>query len=227
MKQIILALFSVLLYLTSFAQNDVTKFLGFPIDGSEHEMIQNLKSKGFKPSSYEQKKYLTGRFNGVDVNVYISTENGKVARIMVCDENTRNETDIRIRFNKLCEQFNNNGKYVSFNDFKIPEDEDIGYEILVHNKRYEAEFFQLPEKSVLENFQQSYMNSILETYILEDLKDDEKEKLKEHFISEMREALYELVKNKPVWFMISEFRGEYYISMYYDNEYNHAHGEDL
>ncbi len=33
---------------------------------------------------------------------------------------------------------------------------------------------------------------------------------------------------KPVWFRIcEESLGKYYITMYYDNEYNHANGEDL
>ena len=32
---------------------------------------------------------------------------------------------------------------------------------------------------------------------------------------------------KPVWFMISENYGQYYITMFYDNEYNRANGEDL
>ena len=32
---------------------------------------------------------------------------------------------------------------------------------------------------------------------------------------------------KLVWFKISKYSGEYYITMYYDNEYNMAHGEDL
>ena len=32
---------------------------------------------------------------------------------------------------------------------------------------------------------------------------------------------------RPVWFMISDFYGKYYIIMYYDNEYNRANGEDL
>jgi len=27
--------------------------------------------------------------------------------------------------------------------------------------------------------------------------------------------------------MISDFQGKYYITMYYDNEYNRANGEDL
>ncbi len=38
----------------------------------------------------------------------------------------------------------------------------------------------------------------------------------------------EKIEKKPVWFMISEEEyGKYYITMYYDNEYNRANGEDL
>lgn len=35
------------------------------------------------------------------------------------------------------------------------------------------------------------------------------------------------MSNKLVWFMIDEMYGDYYILLYYDNEYNHADGEDL
>ena len=41
------------------------------------------------------------------------------------------------------------------------------------------------------------------------------------------EQFIEQYYKRPVWFMISESRGEYYISMFYDNEYNRANGEDL
>lgn len=37
----------------------------------------------------------------------------------------------------------------------------------------------------------------------------------------------ELITKKAVWFRICENYGEYYITMFYDNEYNHANGEDL
>ena len=35
------------------------------------------------------------------------------------------------------------------------------------------------------------------------------------------------LRNRFVWFTISEFNGEYYITMFYDNEFNRAYGEDL
>ena len=41
------------------------------------------------------------------------------------------------------------------------------------------------------------------------------------------EETYDLFSKKSVWFMISETYGQYSIIMFYDNEYNHADGEDL
>ena len=32
---------------------------------------------------------------------------------------------------------------------------------------------------------------------------------------------------RPVWFVINDFYGKYYIAMYYDNEFNRANGSDL
>ena len=37
----------------------------------------------------------------------------------------------------------------------------------------------------------------------------------------------EFVRMKSVWFMITEHYGEYFINIFYDNEYNKANGEDL
>ena len=45
-----LSVFSIVLH----AQEDVTKFLGIPVDGSKSEMIQKLKAKGFTNTSSEK-----------------------------------------------------------------------------------------------------------------------------------------------------------------------------
>ena len=53
------------------------------------------------------------------------------------------EGDIRIRFNTLCGQFENNSKYIGSLDQKISEKEDISIQMGLYNKRYEAHYFQL------------------------------------------------------------------------------------
>lgn len=153
-------------------------------------------------------------------------KNGKVARIMVSDENTMDETDIKIRFNRLCQQFNDNGKYFSLGDFTIPENEDISYEIAVRDKRYEAVFYQLPDGETLEQLKANILSQAQAKYTpeqLQNLSDDDKSEI----ITESLPAIIDAVRNKSVWFMISELYGKYYITMFYDNEYNRAQGEDL
>lgn len=125
--------------IVGMAQTDVTNFLGIPVDGKKSDMMSKLKSKGFTQSPYAE-GVLTGKFNGMDVNVHIATNNDKVCRIMVCDANTMDEASIRIRFNVLCEQFKNSSKYCSLSekDPKLKEDENISYEMTVHKKFYVA-----------------------------------------------------------------------------------------
>ena len=98
MKKFFLTIVLLSLAISSFAQEkDVTKFLGIPVDGTKAEMIAKLKEKGFS-STIEDKNILEGEFNGTEVRIHIATNNNKVCRIMVCDKNTVNETDIKIRF---------------------------------------------------------------------------------------------------------------------------------
>lgn len=52
-------------------------------------------------------------------------------------------------------------------------------------------------------------------------------KLSQEYMEKVTNDIIVQHANKQVWFMISEFQGEYYISMYYDNLYNEANGEDL
>ena len=226
MKKVIFSLVLCCISIVSTAQTDVTKFLGIPVDGNKREMIRQLKSKGFTQSPYAD-GVLKGKFNGTDVNVHIATNNDKVCRIMVCDANTMDEANIRIRFNILCEQFKNNAKYCSLSeeDPKLKEDEDISYEMNVHNKRYEAIFYQLPDTTSA-NYNIELQSLISSKYTKEQLENPSKEISQDIYTMATMYALEKTAK-KPVWFMISEYYGKYYISMYYDNEYNRANGEDL
>ena len=146
MKKTILLLL-LLASATVYAQKEVTKFLGIPVDGYKSEMIQKLKAKGYKYNSTTD--CLEGEFNGKEVQISVVTNNNKVYRIAVFDKNYTSETDIKINFNKLCSQFERNEKYFSIKeDQTISEREDISYEMSVNNKRYEAAFYQKLENEV-------------------------------------------------------------------------------
>ena len=166
-----------------YAQQDVTKFLGIPVDGSKSEMIQKLKAKGYTSSPLD-KDVLVGEFN------------------------------------RLCEQFVNNSKYSSLplEEYMIPDDEDISYEITVHKKRYEAVFYQKTD----ETFMAKQIEAAFPQYTKEQLANPSEE-----LRAEIVNFVTQYISKKAVWFMINERLGKYCITMYYDNEYNNANGEDL
>ena len=213
----------------SFAQNkDVTTFLGIPVDGTVSSMKQKLVSKGFVPKKFGDEEYLEGEFNGCNVNVYIRTNNNKVYRIMLADNFTVDEAKIKIRFNNLVSQFENNKRYFSLDKYTLSDEEDISYEMTVHNKNYEAAFYQVPdmEKTYTLALQEKVRNELLSKYTEAELKNPSEEITKEYQNTAIKIDT-ELMLMKIVWFSICERDGEYYIKMFYDNEYNRSHGEDL
>jgi hypothetical protein len=220
-KQFLLTSIMLMVLVTSYSQKDVTQFLGVTIDGYKDEMIKKLNDKGFK-SSTDNIDVLVGEFNGSDVNVHIVTNNNKVYRIMVADANPMSEGDIKIRFNKLCQQFGNSNKYFPTSDsilskYTISDSEDISYEMTVNNKRYEAVFYQKTA---------AYDSLTLEMTDL--IKKEPSNDADKNRLSIVMAKMVDNIKlNKVVWFMINKLYGKYYIAMYYDNTYNKANGEDL
>ena len=197
MRKFLTLLAMIAISASVFAQKEVTKFMGIPVDGSPTEMIKKLKAKGFTTDEdamqvvkrglidWDGPEVLTGRFNGERVRVSLHVEQNKVWRIYLADKNTRDETQIRIRFNTLVRQFENNDKYVPLSDEQtIADDEDISYQMTVNNKQYDAAFVQKGEDGTVD------------------------------------------VK-REVWFLIIQRFDGYYIYMYYDNKYNEADGSDL
>ena len=145
------------------AQKEVTKFMGIPVDGSPSEMIKKLKAKGFTTDEdfmqaiklggfdWDGPEWLIGRFNGERVRVSLDVEQNKVWRIYLSDKDNRDETQIKIRFNTLVRQFENNDKYVTyFDEQTIADDEDISYQMTVNNKRYDAYFLQKGEDGTVD-----------------------------------------------------------------------------
>ena len=225
-----------LLFVAVFAsaQIEVTKFLGIPVDGNKQQMIQKIKEKGYLyNSNYDR---LEGEFNGRDVFIYVVTNNNKVYRILVEDAVYSSEGDIKIRFNTLLRQFeNNNQKYFSMSteDGELSESEDISYEMTVNNKRYEAAFIQ-SEKNLLVNCIDRiniFLNSRLkkmEEFNKENYGDDYLlDMTDEQILDASIKFFLSLYIDNSVWFMINERYGRYGILLYYDNNRNRANGEEL
>lgn len=229
MKKIILMMIAMTISFASFAQNkDVTTFLGIPVDGTVSSMKQKLVSKGFVSKKFGNNEWLEGEFNGYNVNVYIRTNNNKVYRIMVADNFTVDEAQIKIRFNNLVSQFENNKRYFPLDKYTLSDEENISYEMTVNKKNYDAYFYQVPdmEKADTLALQEKVRNELLSKYTEAELKNPSEEISKEITNTAIKIGTEWMLK-KPVWFKIARVNGEYYICMFYDNEYNHANGEDL
>lgn len=204
-----------------FSQVDVTKFLGIPIDGSKDEMVQKLIKKGFAydPNGGDN---LYGEFNGRNVKIGIVTNKNKVYRIVVSDVYPDTERGIINRFNALCSQFENSGRYHKVSAERIPEGENIYYEITVNHKSYDAAFFQLPDEETGDELEAAAKIELKKMYptMSPDTLDIKANTL----------ALSRMLGNTPnkiVWFTIFEYMGSLDLVLYYDNKLNQPNGEDL
>lgn len=206
-------------------QKDVTKFLGIPVDGTKAEMIQKLKEKGFRADPHIEDDLL-GEFNGSNVRVIVQTNKNKVSRIIVSDYNGSSETTVKIKYNNLCSQFEYNPRYISASETAqtIPEEEDISYEISVHDKRYDAVFYQVPESADFRQPDTVKGGEQIKDYMSQ--YEEQKKKGNINVAILLGNFILDTMKN-VVWFTIKEFHGEYMIVIYYENGYNMANGEDL
>lgn len=246
MKKILILAMTVILSAGAFAQREVTKFLGIPVDGTKQSMIQKLKAKGF---TYDQQTdYLYGEFNGEEVRISVQTQGNKVWRIAVTEEIGRSENQIRIRFNNLVSQFENNNKYTSLKDSQMLSDnEDISHEISVHDKQYAAIFYQYSKDApeftdsltIQKEYKERYAKELkqIEEYLsqfseeqlenpTEEMEENSK-KISDWSAQSIIEMITDLLYKKVVWFTIGGVYGEYYITMFYENGYNEADGSDL
>ena len=95
--------------------------------------------------------------------------------------------------------------------------------MLVHNKIYGACYSQDPD---FENIDAKIQIAIKEKYSAEELKNPS-ETIKKDIADITDKITLDEFSMKTVWFKIVRVNGEYYIGLFYDNEYNHANGEDL
>ena len=237
MKKLVFTLLMLLTLSMSAQENDVIKFMGIPVDGTKSEMIAQLKKKGFTLKTINNNEFLEGKFNGESVHVYVHTNNDVVDRIVVHQEKTSNESNIKIKFNNLVRQFNNNDKYFpEYQDQYIGEREDISYEMSVHSKRFQASFYQkhskqeedLIKQDIYDNYN-VYLDKLLDNEALKEYADEIRNGEKDDNVNRLFAVIeFAYMMNNQVWFMISEFEyDEYYISIFYDNLRNRPNGEDL
>lgn len=229
-----------------FGQQEVTKFLGIPVDGSRSKMIRKLIKKGFKPSSLDRNT-LMGEFNGENSFVSVMTNRNKVWRVCVIDVVGRDEHEIKVRFNQLCEEFFESGRYVtarehvlasltrnvkyvstsdSPDNYMLSDDDDISHGISCNDTIYGVSFCQLPTKSDTTEVMKEVMTVFVDKYSVVQMSNPTEE-VRAEMRAEAVKRLDEQTSMRAVWFRIHEIDGKYRIALYYDNKYNEASGEDL
>lgn len=143
MKKLLTLILLLMVSVEMYAQSNVTTFLGIPVDGTKSSMIQKLQKKGFV---YNQKKdLLEGEFNGRQVFIGINTEKGKVYGIGVFNQREYDAVGTSIHYEYLCNQFQNNPKYMIFSEAPLPESKDLDYEISVNKRIYGTIYLQNPQ----------------------------------------------------------------------------------
>lgn len=232
MKRLLITWLIAIMSFTAIAQQSNTiSFMGIPVDGSKAKMVKRLKTeKGFFYESKDWKKdgFLTGNFNGYQVNVGIREYNGLVNRVSVFYPDM-SKTQVKRVYNDLYRQLSKEEKYIFdfFNSSgELDEDEDISYEISVNSKQYQNVFFY-PPWGTLNDFEMRVKNNLslneeLLSLYNSTFKDGETDRV----------SAYDWGKEHSegnVWFTISTGvkSGDYHITIYYDNTKNQANGEDL
>ena len=192
-------------------------FMGIPIDGSKRVFVQELKKKGFRYDS--SGKVLVGEFNGQNVLLVVSTNKDKVDRVYVQFQPNRPSV-VKNEFNILLGQFRKNEKYAEIAANPIPDNEDIDYEITSNGKQYEAVYYA--RLSDMNAFNDAAARSLAGLDISEGNHATTSDERWSRLLSEL--------KLGTVWFTIipnTLSYGQYYIGLYYDNDKNRPHGEDL
>lgn len=145
MKRIAFLFCMLVLSVALYAQQEVTKFMGIPVDGTKSEMIAKLKAKGF--TWYPAKDCFTGLFNGRKVTLYIYVNGDKVWRVAVLYADEMDNINTINTYNHLLSLFENNGKYYSQRDNQaIEEGTDLHYEIEINKKQIQNTFYQCSQK---------------------------------------------------------------------------------
>ncbi len=119
MKIAYILLLYILFPLQGIAQNDVTQFLGIPIDGTKSEMIYKLKSKGFTPNIKKSKLgYIIRSHILKNTEIFMKTKNN--GKLEVDHINLVNTTCNIRGLIKGC-WFNDNsyGLYITLNSVEI------------------------------------------------------------------------------------------------------------
>lgn len=125
----------------AFAATDMTEFQGIPVGGSVERMSEELASKGWVMQENEGKTRFAGKFNGMDMYVYLFDKDGEVYRLMACDGVPREENEAMKYFNTLVDMLNRDENLEGeVRNRYITSDENIAGADMNDMDKYDARF---------------------------------------------------------------------------------------
>ncbi len=127
------------------AQQNVTTFMGIPVEGEEKAMRSKLQAKGFSESD---KDILKGEVEGKQCFLLIKTNKDSVSQLIVVEEDTISNVKAAVdKFNALIETYRNDEKrYAEYEyNYPIPDRDEETNKSHINDGYYYAEFFQACE----------------------------------------------------------------------------------
>lgn len=205
-------------------RDNVIHFMGVPIDGSKAKVVRGLKKQGFVRSKLYP-SLLEGEFNGRDMLLHVLTHKDKVYSIALVDAMASNEVDIKIAYNTLFQQIQNNGKYIFIGgDGLISEDENVLHKMYFDEHRY-ASFFYALSSEELEELVGQYMAYIRDSYNEDELvKPSDKMQMD---LKQIQGVLIDQKLQKKVTLGIVRDSDGFKIALFYNNVHNEPKGEAL
>lgn len=150
-KKLCTILVAMVMFTVVANAQDVTKFLGIPVDGDPEAMRKKLIEKEFELSydndPFSKKVLVGGVFNGEQVDIDILTNKGKVWSINVWNKYDYSKYEAITKFNSLVRQFDAKGNYTrreySVDTYYIPDDvDDVDFDGNVEKQNYKAVYYQ-------------------------------------------------------------------------------------
>lgn len=194
----------------------VPNYEGVEIDGTKEEFYHALTNKGYYyniDSTYVKGIYKNRLCNVIAVS---NKETGMVWRVAISYQNPVTADSAKILFNSLVKGFGEDTlNYIPVNydfwEFIIDDKENISKEIIINNKQYTAEYYQITGSPTDEKYKRQWITS---TQIPAQYAGTPESELLEMYD-------YEVFSKKLVTIrIVREGNNDYNILIYFDNEHN-------
>lgn len=145
MKRTIIAALTLVLSLTLSAQNNVTVFMGVPVDGTEASMIAHLMKNG---ATRKGENIVLNKIDGNPYIIRLKTNKGRLWRVSMIDsKGTKDVNRILSIYEAMIDAYRENTNQYCEYEYNKPVNpaDSLNWENYIHQGAYYAEFFQIAD----------------------------------------------------------------------------------